>query len=123
MREGSPTVLVVDDDPDLRALLTAVLDAQGIQVLTARNGMEGFALACLHRPALIVLDLEMPVMTGEDFRRVQLDADVIQQIPVLVLSARDDASRVAERLNAVAFLAKPVDVERFLNCVRPYTAA
>jgi DNA-binding response OmpR family regulator len=119
MRERtSAMVLLVDDDPDLRALLAAALDAQGIDVLTARNGMEAFALACIHHPALIVLDLGMPVMSGEEFRRVQRTADDIQGIPVLVLSARDDAARIAEQLDAAACLEKPVDPDHFVSCVK-----
>jgi CheY-like chemotaxis protein len=120
VRERSRTVLVVDDDAPLRALLAAALTRRGINVLTARDGMEAFALACIHRPALIVLDLEMPVMTGEDFRRAQLAVETIKQIPVLVLSGHEDGAGIAQRLNA-AFLAKPVNLEHFVNCVTQYT--
>jgi CheY-like chemotaxis protein len=118
MRHSSAAVLVVDDDPDLRTLLGEVLNGHGIEVLTARNGMEAFALARIHRPVLIVLDLEMPVMTGEEFRRAQRTMDEIQRIPVLVLSSRDDAPRIAERIDAGGCLTKPVDPDRFLACVK-----
>jgi len=123
MRDHSAAVLLVDDDPDVRALLATALKGHGIEVLTARNGMEAFAVACIHRPALIVLDLEMPVMSGEEFRRVQRTMDEIQRIPVLVLSSRDDAPRIAERLDARACLSKPVDPDRFVSCVKSLAPA
>jgi DNA-binding response OmpR family regulator len=111
-------ILVVEDDPDLLLMLATALELDGQRVVTAINGAEAFRLAHLHRPALIVLDLMLPVVSGEAFRTAQLGDDAIKSIPVLVVSARHDAELVAERMNAVGCLTKPVDLETFSTVVR-----
>ena len=62
------SILVVDDDPDSLQLLALILQNDGHEVVTATNGMEAFNLACEHLPFLILLDLMMPIMSGEEFR-------------------------------------------------------
>jgi DNA-binding response OmpR family regulator len=111
-------ILVIEDDPDLLLMLATALELEGQQVVTAANGMDAFHLAQLHHPSLIVLDLMLPVMSGEEFRRAQLANDEIKSIPVLVVSARHDARQVAERMNAAAYLMKPVDLETFSSLVK-----
>jgi CheY-like chemotaxis protein len=99
--------------------MSLMLEAQGHVVVTASNGMQAFNLAQTHQPALILLDLMMPVMGGEEFRRAQLASRFIRQIPVAVLSARPDARSIAKRMNAVACLTKPLDFDALLTlCAR-----
>ena len=117
---GQPAhpILVVEDDPDLLLMLATALELDGQRVVTAVNGSEAFEQAHLHRPALIVLDLMLPVVSGEAFRQAQLADDVIKAIPVLVVSARHDVEAVAQRMNAAGCLAKPVDLEMFSATVK-----
>jgi CheY-like chemotaxis protein len=104
-------ILLVEDDADLRLMMTTVLELEGEQVVAARNGVEAFNLARAHKPRLIVLDLMMPTMTGEEFRRAQLANEDIRKIPVVVVSAHHDAPRIARRMKAAGCLTKPVDFD------------
>lgn len=116
---GNP-ILVIEDDPDLQLMLATALELDGQHVVTAANGVEAFNLAQRHHPSLIVLDLMLPVMSGEEFRKAQLANDEIKAIPVLVVSARHDAALVAKRMDAVGCLTKPVDLETFSALVKTF---
>jgi two-component system sensor histidine kinase ChiS len=118
MSQRAHPILVIEDDPDLLLMLATALELEGQRVVTAANGIDAFRLAQLHRPALIVLDLMLPVMSGEDFRRKQLASEALKDIPVLVVSARYDAPAIAERIRAIGCMTKPVDLETFAALVK-----
>ena len=118
MTQAAQPILVVEDDPDLLLMLATALELDGQRVVTAANGMDALHLAQVHHPGLIVLDLMLPIVSGEAFRQAQLANDAIKSIPVLVVSARHDAETVAGRMNAVGCLTKPVDLEAFNTLVR-----
>ena len=100
-------VLVVDDDPDSRTLLTLALCGAGYDVATAQNGEEALRAARNHRPDVILLDLAMPVMDGFAFRAAQLQDPELARIPVLCVSGRHDAAEAARDLGLDACLEKP----------------
>jgi CheY-like chemotaxis protein len=105
-------ILVVEDDPDTRAMLASILETIGHQVDTAANGQE--ALQHLHgrfRPDLILLDLMMPVMDGWEFRQHQNQDPELAAIPVVLLSAADDGRRRREFFGTARYLQKPFGVE------------
>jgi CheY-like chemotaxis protein len=110
------TVLVVEDDPDTRQSTADVLESAGYSVVTAADGKD--ALACLANmdpPGLILLDLMMPIMSGQEFLVARRRHDALACVPVVIMSAwRRDAER--ER-GAQGFLAKPVDVDVLLRVV------
>jgi CheY-like chemotaxis protein len=110
-------ILVVEDDPDSRLMIATALEFEGHPVVTATNGVEAYNAARSHRPALIVLDLMMPVMNGEEFRRAQLANESIAKIPVVVVSAHHDASVIARRLRAHGCVSKPIDIDALLAVV------
>jgi len=118
--DGSETVLLVEDDFDLRDALVPILEYEGHHVVSAANGKE--ALDRLHSmpaaPSLILLDLMMPLMGGEEFRAEQLRDPRLASIPVVVVSARPQAAEKAARMGALACLQKPFDVEELLDVVR-----
>jgi CheY-like chemotaxis protein len=103
-------VLVVDDDPDIRAVLAEMLGATGYDVSTARDGREALQLLRAERFGLVVLDLMMPVMTGWEFREAQLGDPRISHVPVIVVSA----ARSPRKVDAAAFLPKPFDLDDLL---------
>jgi len=112
---AGPEILVVDDDRGIRETLGDVLRDEGYRVELARDG--GEALAVLRgraaAPELILLDLAMPGISGEEFRRAQLDDARLASIPVVVLSADERHS-----LPGVAgWLRKPVDLYALLAAV------
>ncbi len=89
-------ILVVDDDPDILDAVTMILESQGYQVVTARDGIEGLANLKAEKPDLMVLDLLMPKMDGWAVCKELQDPrwSKYKDIPILILtSVREDASR------------------------------
>jgi len=114
-----PLVLLVDDDPDLRRLTETLLSEHGYHVIVAADGRDAIQRLREQCPDLIVLDLNMPVMNGREFRAEQRYRTDTQRarVPVLVMSAEDDAETTAEDLRAVGVVKKPFDPEDLLVAV------
>lgn len=107
------TVLVVDDDPDVRFIIKAVLERLGYEVLDTPLGARALQLARNVRPRLILCDMMMPSMDGVEVLRA-LRANVeTAPIPVIMLTVVDDPEMQKQALKAGAndFLSKPVDIE------------
>jgi CheY-like chemotaxis protein len=116
---GDPYVLIVEDDADLRDMMAQLLLLEGVTAHTAANGRE--ALEYLHgsaRPALILLDLMMPVMDGWEFRREQQRDPRLADVPVIILSALDQTR--AGDIGEAAFMKKPLDFDRLIDLVRHF---
>ena len=112
------SVLVVEDDPATRQLLETCLSLEGFAVQTASNGAEALDRMRECRPCLVLLDLMMPVMSGEQFRARQLEEPALAKVPVVCISAVYNAAERAKRLNAVACVGKPFDVMEVVDLVR-----
>ena len=107
----SAYVLVVDDDPSIRALTRSVLEDAGFEVRTASDGEIALDMVSASPPCLVILDLQMPVMDGRAFFRALRAAG--HTMPVLLLSAYGaDLARL--ELGAQAALAKPFDIDELL---------
>jgi CheY-like chemotaxis protein len=108
MDDRARSVVVVDDDEDLRELVVQLLRSVGFEGVGFADGRA--ALASMRRPgglpAVILLDLEMPGMTGWEFRREQLRDPLLAGVPVVVASGADLAS-----IEADAYLAKPYETD------------
>jgi len=121
-------ILIVEDDPDTREMLSTLLSIEGFHPVGAEDGLEALHLlrTVKHRapdvPCLVLLDLKMPRLGGHEFRRAQLGDPTVANVPVAVLSGADDIEQRAQALGAVASVAKPIDVEQLLNIVRRYCA-
>lgn len=108
----SPSILVVEDDKDIRTCLTEVLTGLGYEVVVATNGAEALALlARLSVPDAILLDIRMPVMDGWTFRGLQLMDPDIANIPTIVLSASLVAEVDEGDPKLADVLQKPVGIE------------
>ncbi|MCC3424551.1 MAG: response regulator [Microcoleus sp. PH2017_01_SCD_O_A] len=114
------TVLVVDDNPDLRFYVSGILRESGFAVLLARNGEEGFAVAKNRRPDLIVTDLMMPVISGLDLIRMIRQDEDLRGTPAILLTAKADADTRIEGVErgADAYLSKPFNDRELLAEVR-----
>jgi CheY-like chemotaxis protein len=113
-------VLVVDDDASMRELLRGLLAEAGYQVVEAENGREAVALALSELPALILLDIHMPVMDGlEACKAIKAD-NVLRCIPVIMLTADGSVREVeqAMSLGAETYLTKPAPPAQILQLVR-----
>ena len=116
------TVLVVEDDPDMRDLERTVLEFGGYSVTLARNGVE--ALGHLERavPDVIILDLMMPVMDGLTFLAERSRRGLAASVPVLCVSAAGrEMTAHALRLGADECLPKPTDMDALCDKVRHYS--
>jgi CheY-like chemotaxis protein len=112
------TILVVEDDIEIRDAMTMVLEGEGFAIRTARDGKE--ALEVLHegvRPSLILLDLMMPGMNGWEFRDEQKRSDELASIPVVFVSALDPGSQRTASLDGAGFLRKPFNLSSLLAAV------
>ncbi len=111
----NPKLLVVEDDEGARAALGDILDLEGYNVALSANGAE--ALDYLHHeplPDLIILDLQMPVMNGWQFRREQIKIAEFAAVPVIVITAFQSAGDIDVR----EIVHKPIDIERLLLLIR-----
>jgi CheY-like chemotaxis protein len=116
-------VLIVEDHADLRDMLAVLLESEGFDVQTATNGAEALARLEESRPAVILLDLMMPVMSGDEFRRRQLADPRYRDVPVICMTAAHDGRVRADRLRAVEYFQKPLDFDRLLTVVRTVAAS
>ena len=110
------SILIVDDDADVREMLSQFFSIEGYQVATARNGQE--ALDHLRQGELadlILLDLMMPVMDGWQFRVEQQRDPHLAPIPVVILSAVYNARERASLLGAVDYMQKPVEFDKLIE--------
>ena len=111
-------LLVVDDDPDLAELLTAFLETEGHSVRVAHDGREGLRLVSQRPPDLVVLDVEMPVVTGPQMSYELVVRDCgDEQIPIVLLSAVTNLHRTAAQVGTPYFLGKPFDPDALSRLV------
>jgi len=114
--QHSASVLLVEDDKDIREAVSAVLEAEGYTVLTAGNGKEALEALDRGQPCVVLLDLMMPVMDGWTFLAEVRKSRRLQDLPVVVVSAYSE--RRAEGVKRV--LKKPLDVNQLLAAVADY---
>ena len=110
------TVLVVEDDPDVRESIQTILKEEGLAVETAASGFEALQKANAHPPALVLLDLTLPDLEGE---RVSELLQMIGEgeVPVLVITGHSWAAERAVRVGAVDYLRKPFEMDDLLQAV------
>jgi CheY-like chemotaxis protein len=113
-------VLVIDDDPDLRMSIAELLRSHGYRVIEARHGRDGLDRLNEEQPDVILLDLNMPVMDGWEFRAEQrrLVDERLAAVPVLLCTAELDGDKHKVELNASALIEKPLDMDRVLEAVK-----
>lgn len=111
------TVLVIDDEPQIRKFLRISLASQGYNVLEAATGAEGLSQVALNRPDVVVLDLGLPDMDGQQVLR---DIREWSSVPVLVLSVRASEAQKVQALDSGAndYVTKPFGIQEFLARIR-----
>lgn len=119
MSAPSNVIMVVEDDADVRESLAEVLSDSGFEPVLATNGEEALTRlrALQTRPSLILLDVMMPVMDGQQFRTEQLKDEGLKEIPVVVLSAHANVGEAAEGMGVAGYMRKPVDLAELLAMV------
>lgn len=117
--KNSKTILIVEDTPSIRIILTEALELEGYNVISVANGKAALdLLAVSENPSLIFLDYYMPVMNGREFlERLRRD-DKISAIPVVLMSANADSEKMKD---ADFFVKKPFDLEFILIVAAKYS--
>jgi two-component system cell cycle response regulator DivK len=113
------TILIVEDNDLNMKLFHDLLHAQGYQVLQSREGVQGFQMAREHRPALIVMDIQLPAISGLEVTRWLKEDPDLASIPVVAVTAfamKGDESRILEG-GCEAYIAKPISVTSFLETI------
>lgn len=119
MVENTGRILIVEDDLDIRSILSQLLLFEGYEVEEAADGAEALALLRKSRPpALILLDLMMPVMDGWQLRAELQRDPKLASVPVVIVSADVRAEQEASRLHAAGLLKKPLQIDPLLELVR-----
>jgi len=120
-------VLVIDDDADVRLLLTAELVKQGFEVESAADGESGLALALERHPGLILLDMRLPRMDGFAVLRALKEDEATASIPVIAVTGSSDLKSSARArvltLGAADFVTKPFDISMLLEEVKVFLGA
>ena len=110
-------VLVVDDDPEIRDVVRWLLEDEGWTVETASDGRDALERATRERPSLIVLDMGLPILSGEEVA-MRLQHVYANPPPIIVVSADGRAGEKAARIGATSYLHKPFDVDALARLVR-----
>ncbi|MCQ9423305.1 response regulator [Pseudomonas sp. LJDD11] len=115
--QQTATILVIDDEPQIRKFLRISLASQGYKVLEAGDGAEGLNQAALNRPDLVVLDLGLPDMDGQ---QLLVELREWLRVPVMVLSVRASEAQKVQALDAGAndYVTKPFGIQEFLARIR-----
>jgi CheY-like chemotaxis protein len=108
-------VLIVDDEADIRATVSAMLETEGYHVEEAANGADALQAIEMRRPDLILLDMRMPVLDGWGFAAELRRRG--HRTPIVVMTAARDAARWAADIAAAAFIAKPFGFDDLINAL------
>lgn len=121
----SKTVLIVEDNELNMKLFRDLLEAHGYSTLQTRNGIEALSLARDHRPDLILMDIQLPEVSGLDVTKWLKEDDELKQIPVIAVTAfamKGDEERIREG-GCEAYISKPITVSMFLDTIRQFIGA
>lgn len=108
-------ILIVDDEPDIRATVSAMLEIEGYRVDEAINGADALRVLEDRAPDLILLDMRMPVLDGWGFARELRERG--HRTPIVVMTAARDAAHWASEIAAAAFVAKPFGFDDLIRAV------
>ena len=116
------TVLIVEDNELNMKLFNDLLEAHGYATVQTRNGMEAIDLVRLHRPDLILMDIQLPEVSGLQVTQWIKNDEELKHIPVIAITAfamKGDEEKIRQG-GCEAYLSKPISVAKFLETVRIY---
>lgn len=112
-------ILVVDDEPDVLKILLLRLKKAGYEVMGGRDGREALDLARQMMPDVIMLDIYLPDMNGNDVARVMKNNDKLKHIPIILISATTvSIAEIAKDCGAEGYLGKPFEPEELLHVIK-----
>jgi FOG: CheY-like receiver len=116
------TVLIVEDNELNMKLFHDLLEAHGYRTLQTRNGIEALDIARAHKPDLILMDIQLPEVSGLEVTKWIKEDDDLRSIPVIAVTAfamKGDEERIRQG-GCEAYISKPISVTKFLETVRAY---
>ena len=120
MPQTEKTVLIVEDNELNMKLFNDLLDAHGYRTLQTRDGMEALDMARTHKPDLILMDIQLPEVSGLEVTKWLKADDELQGIPVIAVTAfamKGDEEKIREG-GCEAYISKPISVSHFLDTIR-----
>ena len=116
-KKGAPKrrILVVDDEEGFRDGVADLLSMEGYAVSVARNAVEAVSMLPDFRPEVILLDLRMPLLDGESFLRGIRGLPASRDVPVVLISAKEELPAIASRYGAAGYLSKPFEAPQLLS--------
>ena len=117
-------ILLVDDEPDIQTIVSARLAGLGYEVLTAKDGQEGLDLVREKMPDLVVLDVILPGMYGDEVAKILKKDEELKRIPIILISAEIETLEERARKSGVeGYLSKPFDTKELLNMIEKLLSA
>jgi CheY-like chemotaxis protein len=114
------SILICEDDEGIVDVVTIVLEENGYKVESAMRGTEILNKIRKNKPNLILLDIWMPEMTGEEIARLLHANKDTKDIPIIMVSANKDLEAIAAKADADGFLPKPFDIDNLTSMVKKY---
>ena len=121
----SKTVLIVEDNELNMKLFHDLLEAQGYDTLQTKDGMEALELARTNRPDLILMDIQLPEVSGLEVTKWLKEDDDLKAIPVIAVTAfamKGDEEKIRQG-GCEAYIAKPISVVKFLETIQSFIGA
>ena len=116
------TVLIVEDNELNMKLFHDLLDAHGYRTLQTRNGLDALRIAREHRPNLILMDIQLPEISGLEVTKWLKDDEELRDIPVIAVTAfamKGDEERIRQG-GCEAYVSKPISVPKFIETIKTY---
>ena len=118
-------ILLVEDTEDNREIVRDLMDSVGYELLEAHDGAAGLTMATEHRPDLILMDIQLPEVSGLEVTKWLKEDQDLRSIPVVAVTAfamKGDEERIREG-GCEAYLSKPISVGRFIDTIRHFLGA
>jgi CheY-like chemotaxis protein len=116
------TILICDDDQDILEMLVLVLETYGYHAIAESNSPNLFNTIRKEHPGLVIIDLWMPLMTGDEVVKQLRQSPETEKLPVIVISASMDGKETAANAGANHFISKPFDIVNLIDKIEQYYA-
>ena len=121
-RPGVKSILIVEDNELNMKLFSDLLEAHGYRVIQTRDGLSALDLARRHKPDLVLMDIQLPEVSGIEVTKWMKEADDLKHIPVIAVTAfamKGDEERIRQG-GCEAYMSKPISVGKFIETVKAY---